>query len=68
MGLEFKVSNGGQLKDLHKLVPVFLSYFSSFICIGIYWNNHHYMLHPVNKVNGALLWVNLHFLDFRYAL
>ena len=62
MVLEIKVPHGDQLKDLQPLIPVFLSYVLSFIYIGIYWNNHHHMLHTVTKVNGKLLWANLHLL------
>ena len=62
MVLEIKVPHGDQLKDLQPLIPVILSYVLSFIYIGIYWNNHHHMLHTVTKVNGKLLWANLHLL------
>ena len=62
MVLEIKVPHGDQLQDLQPLIPVFLSYVLSFIYIGIYWNNHHHMLHTVTKVNGKLLWANLHLL------
>jgi len=44
------------------VLPVFLSYVLSFVNIGIYWNNHHHMLHSVNKINGAVLWANIHLL------
>lgn len=62
MVLEMKVPHGADWHSLVKLVPVFVSYILSFIYIGIYWNNHHHMLHSVTKVNGALLWANLHLL------
>ena len=62
MVLELKVPHGEQLADLLKLWPVFLSYALSFVNLGIYWNNHHHMLHAVKKVNGAILWSNLHLL------
>lgn len=62
MVLEIKVPHGDQWEDLQPLIPVFLSYVLSFIYIGIYWNNHHHMLHTVTKVNGKLLWANLHLL------
>tara|TARA_R110002167_G_scaffold36686_18_gene115908 strand:- start:2529 stop:3128 length:600 start_codon:yes stop_codon:yes gene_type:complete len=62
MVLEIKVPHGAALSDLQPLIPVFLSYVLSFIYLGIYWNNHHHMLHTVNKVTGRLLWANLHLL------
>ena len=62
MVLEMKVPHGDTWADLAKLWPVFLSYVLSFANVGIYWNNHHHMLHAVNKVNGAILWANLHLL------
>ena len=62
MVLEMKVPHGESWDDLLKLWPVFLSYVLSFANVGIYWNNHHHMLHAVKKVNGAILWANLHLL------
>ncbi|MCD6065907.1 MAG: hypothetical protein K0S33_733 [Bacteroidetes bacterium] len=62
MILEIKVPHGHELKDLLPLIPVFLSYVLSFIYIGIYWNNHHHMMHTVKKVTGGILWANLHLL------
>src|SRR5688500_1917084 len=62
MVLEIKVPHGDDLNDLKSLNPVFLSYVLSFIYIGIYWNNHHHMLHTVNQVTGDILWANLHLL------
>ena len=62
MVLEMKVPHGTALADLRPLLPVFFSYALSFIYIGIYWNNHHHMLHLVHKVNGSILWANLHLL------
>ena len=62
MVLELKVPHGDGWADLAKLGPVFLSYVLSFIYVGIYWNNHHHMLHAVKKVNGTTLWSNLHLL------
>ena len=62
MVLEMKVSHGHDLATLAGLWPVFLSYVLSFIYLGIYWNNHHHMLHTVQKVSGGMLWANLHLL------
>lgn len=62
MVLEIKVPHGADFGSLFKLFPVFLSYVLSFIYIGIYWNNHHHMLHSMNRVNGKILWANLHLL------
>ncbi|WP_207434921.1 TMEM175 family protein [Sabulibacter ruber] len=62
MVLEIKVPHGTDWEALRPLLPVFLSYVLSFIYIGIYWNNHHHMLHSTGKVNGAILWANLHLL------
>ena len=63
MVLELKVPHGGEdLAALRPLLPVFLSYVLSFIYVGIYWNNHHHLLHAVKHVNGSALWANLHLL------
>ncbi|SRX72456.1 TMEM175 family protein [Aequorivita antarctica] len=62
MVLELKVPHGTDIEALAPLLPVFLSYVLSFIYIGIYWNNHHHMLHTVQKVSGGILWANLHLL------
>jgi uncharacterized membrane protein len=62
MVLEMKVPHGASLADLWPLLPVFLSYVLSFVYLGIYWNNHHHMLHATKRVNGAILWANLHLL------
>jgi len=62
MVLEMKVPHGSSLDSLVPLVPVFLSYVLSFVYVGIYWNNHHHMLHACRKVTGAILWANLHLL------
>jgi uncharacterized membrane protein len=62
MVLELKVPHGVDLAALNPLLPVFLSYVLSFIYIGIYWNNHHHMLHCTQRVNGSILWANLHLL------
>ena len=62
MVLEMKVPHGDSIETLAPLLPVFMSYVLSFIYIGIYWNNHHHMLHTVTRVTGAILWANLHLL------
>jgi uncharacterized membrane protein len=62
MVLELKVPHGASWADLAPLFPVFLSYLLSFIYIGIYWNNHHHMLHAASKVTGGIMWANLHLL------
>ncbi|GFO68213.1 hypothetical protein GMLC_17920 [Geomonas limicola] len=62
MVLEMKVPIGTDLAALKPILPVFLSYLLSFVYIGIYWNNHHHMLHTVRQVTGTILWANLHLL------
>ena len=62
MVLEMKVPHGDSVKDLAPLVPTFLSYVLSFVYVGIYWNNHHHMLHACTVATGAMLWANLHLL------
>jgi TMEM175 potassium channel family protein len=62
MVLELKVPHHATLESLTPLIPVFLSYVLSFIYVGIYWNNHHHMLHACHKVTGGILWANLHLL------
>lgn len=62
MVLEMKVPHGTTLHDLLPLIPVFFSYVLSFVFVGIYWNNHHHMLHATSKVNGRILWANMHLL------
>src|SRR5882724_8107498 len=62
MVLELKVPHGADLTALKPLLPVFLSYVLSFVFLGIYWSNHHHMLHAVQHVNGGVLWANLHLL------
>jgi uncharacterized membrane protein len=62
MVLELKVPHGESLDALVPLIPVFLSYVLSFVYVGIYWNNHHHMLHAGHKVTGPMLWANLHLL------
>ena len=62
MVLEMKVPHGDSLDNLVTLLPVFLSYILSFVYVGIYWNNHHHMLHATTTVTGGILWANLHLL------
>jgi uncharacterized membrane protein len=62
MVLEMKSPNGTSFSALRPLVPVFFSYVLSFVYIGIYWNNHHHLMHATQHVNGATLWANLHLL------
>jgi uncharacterized membrane protein len=62
MVLELKVPHGHDLAALTELLPVFLSYVLSFVFLGIYWNNHHHLLHTVDRVTGSILWANLHLL------
>lgn len=62
MVLELKVPHGGNFTDLIPLMPVFLSYVLSFVYIGIYWKNHHHLIHTVSKSTGGILWANLHLL------
>jgi TMEM175 potassium channel family protein len=60
--LELKVPHGDDLGALTPLLPVFLTYILSFVYLGIYWNNHHHMLHATTRINGRILWANLHLL------
>ena len=62
MVLEMKAPHGASLTDLKPLIHVLLSYVLSFVYVGIYWNNHHHLLHATQRVNGATLWANLHLL------
>jgi uncharacterized membrane protein len=62
MVLEMKVPHGADLAALRPILPVFLSYILSFVFLGIYWNNHHHMLHAVRQIRGPTLWANLHLL------
>ena len=62
MVLELKIPHDADLSALWELGPIFLSYVLSFANVGIYWNNHHHLLHAVKHVNGAMLWANLHLL------
>jgi uncharacterized membrane protein len=62
MVLEMKAPHGADWETLGKVLPVFLSYVMSFVYIGIYWNNHHHLLYPCERVSGAVLWANMHLL------
>ncbi len=62
MVLEFKVPHGAGMENLVLLIPTFISYILSFIFIGIYWGNHHHLLHTVHHVNSKIIWSNLHLL------
>ncbi len=62
MVLELKVPHEATLEALAMLWPIFLSYVLSFVNVGIYWNNHHHLLHAVKRVTGGMLWANLHLL------
>lgn len=62
MVLEFNIPEGDTIVDLKPLLPKVIGYILSFIYIGIYWNNHHHLMHTVKKINGVILWANLHLL------
>jgi len=62
MVLELKVPHGTDLDSLKPLAPIFLTYGLSFVYVGIYWNNHHHLLHVTQRVTGGVLWANLHLL------
>jgi uncharacterized membrane protein len=62
MVLELKMPQGPDLASLRLLSPVLSSYVLSFVYVGIYWNNHHHLMHAVQQINGAVLWANLHLL------
>jgi uncharacterized membrane protein len=62
MVLDLRVPVGDNIKDLTPVVPFLFSYILSFVYIGIYWNNHHHMIYAVDRINGAVLWANLHLL------
>lgn len=62
MVLELKVPHGTDLEGLRPLVPVFLAYVLSFVLLGIYWTNHHHLIHATTRVTGGVLWANLHLL------
>ena len=62
MVLEMKVPHGTELDALVPMWPVFLAYVISYIYVGIYWNNHHHLMHAIDHVTGGILWANLHLL------
>src|SRR6266542_4949681 len=62
MVLELKVPHGADWAALRPLLPTFLAYVLSFVYLGIYWNNHHHMLHLTDRITGGILWANLHLL------
>ncbi|MBL9095531.1 MAG: DUF1211 domain-containing protein [Alphaproteobacteria bacterium] len=62
MVLEMKVPHATELSALVPIAPVFLSYVLSFVFVGIYWNNHHHLLHATHKIDGRIMWANLHLL------
>jgi uncharacterized membrane protein len=62
MVLELKIPHGGGWTALRPVLPVFLTYLMSFVFVGIYWNNHHHMLHMATSIDGRILWANLHLL------
>jgi uncharacterized membrane protein len=62
MVLELKPPHGTGWAAIEPLVPTFLTYVLSFVFLGIYWNNHHHLLHATERINGAILWANLHLL------
>ncbi|WP_405204951.1 TMEM175 family protein [Aquimarina sp. LLG6339-5] len=62
MVLELKIPEGNTLESLKPLLPTFITYILSFVYLGIYWNNHHHLMHASNVVNGKVLWANLHLL------
>ena len=62
MVLELKVPHGADLDALRPLLPTFLAYVMSYVYLGIYWNNHHHLLHATSRITGAMLWPNLHLL------
>ena len=62
MVLEMKIPHGNDVSSLKPLIPIFISYVLSFTYIGIYWNNHHHLMQAVEKVNGPILWANMHLL------
>lgn len=64
MVLEIKIPHGPEWQDLQPLVPVFFSYLMSFIFVGIYWGNHHHLLHTMHQINSSIIWTNMMLLFF----
>lgn len=62
MVLELKIPHGADWESLRPVIPVFLTYVLSFVYLGIYWNNHHHMLYITDRINGKILWANMHLL------
>lgn len=62
MVLELKIPHGADWDALRAVIPALLTYMLSFVFLGIYWNNHHHMLHATHRINGRILWANLHLL------
>src|SRR5271154_7527551 len=62
MVLEMKLPHGDRFADLAPILPAFLTYVLAFMYVGIYWNNHHHLLHACTHVTGGILWANLHLL------
>ena len=62
MVLEFKTPHEVSLEAIKPLVPIFISYVISFIVVGIYWGNHHYLIHTLARINGKIIWANMHLL------
>jgi uncharacterized membrane protein len=62
MVLELKIPHGAAWSDITPLIPVFISYLASFIILGIYWGNHHHLVHTIRTVNSKIMWANLHLL------
>jgi uncharacterized membrane protein len=62
MVLDLRAPHGANLSALRPVIPIFLNYALSFVYVGIYWNNHHHMMHTAERVNGRILWANLHLL------
>ena len=62
MVLEFRTPEGATWEALQPLVPIFLTYVMSFVYLAIYWNNHHHLMHTVERINGNIMWANMHLL------
>jgi uncharacterized membrane protein len=62
MVLELKIPHGADWEAIRPVVPVFFTYILSFVYLGIYWNNHHHMLYVTDRINGGILWANMHLL------